>query len=169
MTPAATKPGHRWRLAQWIWPFGLLLIAWLITPLRSGASYPGMPCTARADTVFGVASYTILFIPTATILLLLSRRLIPAAVRRGLRAWAAGLSLIGLAVAIIYLAFAGVSADRRPLQASEQAINCPTLGNGLRALHCWRSGSAIEMNALGQRPLDAAGVESMAKTLAATS
>ena len=168
MTAAAPKPSRGWRLAQWIWPLGLLLIAWLITPLRSGASYPGMPCTAQADTVFGLASYTILFIPTAAILLLLSRWLIPAAVRRGLRAWAAGLSILGLGVAIVFLAFGGVSADRRPLQASEQAINCPSLGAGLRALHCWRSGSTIEMNAYGPRPLDVGGVQSMASALGAT-
>ena len=168
MTAAASKPGRRWRLARWIWPLGLLLIAWLITPLRAGATYPGMPCTAQADTVFGLASYTILFIPTAAVLLLLSRRLIPAAVRRGLRAWAAGLSLIGLGVAIAFLAFAGVSADRRPLQASEQAINCPSLGAGLRALHCWRSGSTIEMNTYAPRPLDVGGVQEMAKALAAS-
>jgi hypothetical protein len=168
VTAAASKPGRRWRLAQWIWPLGLLLIAWLITPLRAGAAYPGMPCTAQADTVFGWASYTILFIPTAAILLLLSRRLIPAAVRRGLRAWAEGLSIFGLGVAIAFLAFGGVSADRRPLQTSEQATNCPSLGSGLRALHCWRSGSTIEMNAYGPRPLDVAGVQVMASTLAAT-
>ena len=146
----------------------MLLIAWLITPLRAGANYPGMPCTAQADTVFGLASYTILFIPTAAVLLLLSRRLIPAAVRRGLRPWAAGLSLLALGVAVVYLAFGGVSADRRPLQASEQSINCPSLGGGLRALHCWRSGSTIEMNAYGPRPLDVAGVQSMASALSAT-
>lgn len=168
MTNAASKPDRHWRLARWIWPLGLLLIAWLITPLRAGATYPGMPCTARADTVFGLASYTILFIPTAAILLLLSRRLIPAAVRRGLRAWAAGLSILGLGVAIVFLAFAGVSADRRPLQAAEQATNCPSLGAGLHALHCWRSGSTIEMNAYAPRPLDVAGVQEMANALAAT-
>jgi hypothetical protein len=168
VTAAASKPRRRWRLAQWIWPLGLLLVAWLITPLRAGATYPGMPCTAQADTVFSLASYTILFIPTAAVLLLLSRRLIPAAVRRGLRAWAAGLSIIGLGVAIAYLAFAGVSADRRPLQAGEQAINCPSIGSGLRALQCWRSGSTIEMNAYGPRPLDVAGVQEMARALAAT-
>jgi hypothetical protein len=168
VTSAASKPARRWRLAQWIWPLGLLLIAWLITPLRAGANYPGMPCTAQADTVFGLASYTILFIPTAAVLLLLSRRLIPAALRRGLRAWTAGLSLLALGVAIVFLAFGGVSADRRPLQASEQAINCPSLGGGLRALLCWRSGSTIEMNAHGPRPLDVAGVQSMALALSAT-
>ena len=168
MTAAASKPSRRWRLAQWIWPLGLLLIAWLITPLRAGASYPGMPCTAQADTVFGLASYTILIIPTAALLLLFSRRLIPAAVRRGLRAWAAGLSILGLGIAIVYLAFGGVSADRRPLQASEQSISCPLLGAGLRALHCWRSGSTIEMNAYAPRPLDVAGVQSMASALQAT-
>ena len=168
MTAVASKPSRRWRLAQWIWPLGLLLIAWLITPLRAGATYPGMPCTAQADTVFGLASYTILIIPTAALLLLFSRRLIPAAVRRGLRAWAAGLSILGLGIAIVYLAFGGVSADRRPLQASEQSISCPLLGAGLRALHCWRSGSTIEMNAYAPRPLDVAGVLSMASALQAT-
>ena len=168
MTAAASKPGRRRRWAQWIWPLGLLLIAWLITPLRAGATYPGMPCTAQADTVFGLASYTIVFIPTAAILLVLSRRLIPAALRRGLRAWAAGLSILGLLIAILYLAFGGVSADRRPLQVSEQSINCPSLGAGLRALHCWRSGSTIEMNVYGPRPLDVAGVQSMASGLQAT-
>jgi hypothetical protein len=168
VTAAASTPGRRWRWAQWIWPLGLLLLAWLITPLRAGANYPGMPCTAQADTVFGLASYTILFIPTAAILLLLSRRLIPAARRRGLRAWVAGLFVFGLAVAIVFLAFGGVSADRRPFRASEQATNCPTLSGGLQALHCWRSGSTIEMNVSGQRPLDVAGVQSMAKTLAAS-
>ena len=168
MTAAASKPGRRRQWAQWTWPLGLLLIAWLITPLRAGATYPGMPCTAQADTVFGLASYTIVFIPTAAILLVLSRRLIPAALRRGLRAWAAGLSILGLVIAIVYLAFGGVSADRRPLQVSEQSINCPSLGAGLRALHCWRSGSTIEMNAYGPRPLDVAGVQSMASGLRAT-
>jgi hypothetical protein len=168
VTLAARSSGRRRRWLQWIWPLGLLLIAWLIAPIRAGAAYPGMPCTAQADTLFGWASYTVLFIPTAAILLVLSRRLIPAAMRRGLRTWTAGLSIVGVGVAIVYLAFGGVSADRRPLRDSEQAINCPTLGSGLRALHCWRSGSAIEMNALGQRPLDVAGVQSMAKALTAS-
>ena len=168
MTGAASKPGRRWRWAHWLWPLGLLVIAWLITPLRAGATYPGMPCTAQADTVFGLASYTILFIPTAAILLFLSRRLIPAAARRGLRAWVAGLALFGLGIAVVFLAFAGVSADRRPFRASEQPINCPTLSGGLQALRCWRSGSTIEMNVSGQRPLDVAGVQSMAKALAAS-
>jgi hypothetical protein len=168
VTQAASKPSRRRRWALWIWPLGLLLIAWLITPLRAGASYPGMPCTAQADTAFGLASYTLLFIPTAAILLLLSRRLIPGAIRRGLRAWAVGLSVVALAVAIVFLAFADVSADRRQLRTSEQAINCPPLGAGLRALHCWQDGSTIEMNAYGPRPLDVAGVDAMARTLAAT-
>jgi len=167
VTVAVPKPARRRGWVQWIWPLGLLLIAWLIAPLRAGADYPGMPCTTHADTVFSWASYTLLFIPTAVILLLLSRRLIPAARRRGLRAWTAGLMAVGIAVAVVFLAFAGVSADRRPLRSSEQAINCPTLGGGLQALHCWRSGSTVEMNAYGPRPLDVAGVQSMAKTLAA--
>ena len=167
MTTPAPGRNRGWRLAKWTWPFGLLLIAWLITPLRAGATYPGMPCTAQADTVFGLASYTLLFIPTAAILLVLTRRLIPAALRRGLRTWAMGLSAIGSGVAILFLAFAGVSADRRPLGGGEQTINCPALGSGLRALLCWRSGSTVEMNAYGQRPLDLAGVQSMATTLAA--
>jgi hypothetical protein len=167
VTVVAPEPGRRRRWVQWIWPLGLLLIAWLIAPLRAGATYPGMPCTAQADTVFSLASYTVLFIPTAAILLLLSRRLIPATLRRGLRAWTAGLVAVGIAVAVVFLAFAGISADRRPLRPSEQAVSCPTLGSGLQALHCWQSGSTIEMNAYGQRPLDVAGIQAMARTLAA--
>lgn len=167
MTVAAQNPGRRWRWLRWTWPLGLLLIAWLIAPLRAGSLYPGMPCTAQADTVFSWASYTLLFIPTAAILLLLTRRLIPAAMRRGLRAWTAGLIALALGIAIIFLAYAGVSADRRPFRATEQAVNCPTLGAGLQALHCWQSGSTIEMNAFGQRPLTLAGVQSMASALAA--
>jgi hypothetical protein len=167
VTVAAQTPGLRWRLVRWIWPLGLLLIAWLIAPLRAGASYPGMPCLAQADTVFTLASYTLLFSPTAVILLILSRRLIPAAIRRGLRAWTAGLIGVGIAVAVVYLTFAGISADRRPSRPGDQAIACPTFGAGLQALHCWQSGSTIEVNVFGQRPLDMAGIEKMASALAA--
>jgi hypothetical protein len=167
VTVGAPTPGRLRRLVQWIWPLGLLLIAWLIAPLRAGATYPGMPCTAQADTVFSLASYTLLFVPTAAVLLFLSRRLIPAAIRRGLRAWTAGLVAVGVAVAVVFLAFAGISADRRPGRTSEQVISCPTLGGGLQALHCWQDGSTIEVNVSGQRPLDMAGIQKMASALAA--
>jgi len=158
--------GGRWR--RWIWPLGLLLIAWLIAPLRAGATYPGMPCLAQADTVFSLASYTLLFIPTAAVLLLLSRRLIPAAIRRGLRAWTAGLIALGIAVGVVFLTFAGISSDRRPNRPGDQGIACPTFGAGLQALHCWQSGSTIEVNVSGQRPLDLAGIQQMASALAAS-
>ena len=168
MTDSAENPGRRWRWLRWLWPLGLLAIAWLWAPLRAGAAYPGMPCTAQADTVFSLASYTLLFIPAAAILLFLTRRLIPAALRRGLRAWAAGLSALAVGIAIVYLAFAGVSADRRPGRTSEQAISCPHLAAGLQALHCWQDGSTLEMNAYGQRPLDAGTLQSMARALQST-
>lgn len=168
MTVAAKNLGRRWRWLRWTWPLGLLVIAWLWAPLRAGAAYPGMPCTAQADTVFSLASYTLLFVPTAGILLLFSRRLIPAALRRGLRAWAAGLTALAIAIAIVFVAFAGVSADRRPFRPSEQAISCPHLGAGLQALHCWRDGSTLEMNAYGQRPLTASAMQSMARALQST-
>lgn len=168
MTVAAKNPGRRWRWLRWLWPLGLLVIAWLVAPLRAGATYPGMPCTAQVDTVFSLASYTLLFIPAAAILLLLSRRLIPAALRRGLRAWAAGLTAVAIGIAILFLAFAGVSADRRPFRASEQAVSCPHLGAGLQALHCWRDASTLEVNVYGQRPLDAGAMQSMATALRST-
>src|SRR6202022_4765601 len=44
----------------------------------------------------------------------------------------------------------------------------PTLGGGLQAVHCWQDGSTIEVNVLGQRPLDMAGIQKMASALAAT-
>ena len=162
---------NRSRLGQWlgwVWPLGLLLIAWLIAPLRAGGTYPGMPCTAQADTVFSLASYTVLFIPTAAVLLWLSRRLIPAALRRGLLAWAAGLIAVAVGIAIVFLAFAGVSADRRPFRTTEQAVNCPGMGAGLQAVHCWKDESTLEMNAYGQRPLDLEAVQAMARALRAT-
>jgi len=155
-------------LVRWIWPLALLTIAWLIAPLRAGATYPGMPCLAQADTVFSLASYTLLFIPTAAVLLLLSRRLIPTAIRRGLRAWTAGLIALGIAVGVAFLAFAGISADRRPNRPGDQGIACPTFGAALQALHCWQSGSTIEVNVSGQRPLDLAGIQQMASALAAS-
>jgi len=113
VTVAAKNPSRLARWLRWLWPLSLLLFAWLIAPLRAGATYPGMPCTATADTVFSLASYAVLFIPTAGLLLWLSRRLIPAALRRGLLAWAGGLTAVAIGIAIVFLAFAGVSADRR--------------------------------------------------------
>ena len=168
MTVARKNAGRLAGWLRWLWPLGLLLIAWLIAPLRAGATYPGMPCTAQADTVFSLASYTLLFLPTAAVLLWLSRRLIPAALRRGLFAWVAGLSAVAVGFGIVFLAFAGVSADRRPFRTSEQTVNCPDLGAGLQAMHCWRDSSTLEMNAYGQRPLDLGGVQSMARALRAT-
>ena len=167
MTVAATRPSRSRRLVQWIWPLALLAVAWLIAPVRAGATYPGMPCLAQADTVFSLASYTLLFIPTAAVLLLLSRRLIPAATRRGLRAWTAGLIALGIAVGVVFLAFAGISADRRLQRSGDQTIACPAFGAGLQALHCWQSGSTVEVNVSGQRPLDLAGIQQMASALAA--
>jgi hypothetical protein len=167
VTAAPQKPGRPRRWLRWTWPLGLLLIAWLIAPVRAGALYPGMPCTAQADTAFRWASYTLFFVPTAAVLLLLTRRLIPAAMRRGLRAWTAGLILLAFGVAIVFLAYGGVSADRRPFGPTEQAVNCPSLGAGLQPLHCWQSGSTIEMNAYGQRPLTLDSLHAMASAMAA--
>ena len=167
MTVARRHPGLLRRWLLWLWPLGLLLVAWLIAPVRAGASYPGMPCTAQADTVFSLASYAVLFIPTAALLLFLSRRLIPAALRRGLRAWAAGLVAIAFAISVVFLVFGGVSADRRPFRTAEQSVACPHLAAGLQALNCWQDGSTIEMNVYGQRPLNAAGMQSMGQALAA--
>ena len=168
MTVAAKNPSRLARWLRWLWPLSLLLFAWLIAPLRAGATYPGMPCTATADTVFSLASYAVLFIPTAGLLLWLSRRLIPAALRRGLLAWAGGLTAVAIGIAIVFLAFAGVSADRRPFRTGEQTVNCPGLGADLQAMHCWKDGSTLEMNVYGQRPLDLGGVQSMARALRGT-
>jgi hypothetical protein len=166
--PPDAKPATReLRLLQWLWPLGLLLAGWIVSSVRANAAYPGMPCTAQADTVFSIVSYTLLFIPTAAVMLLLSRRLIPAALRRGFRAWAAGFVALSIGIAVIYLVFAGISADRRPFRTSEVAVNCPQLGGGLQALHCWQDGATIEMNAYGPRPLSVTGVQAMAQSLAA--
>lgn len=161
MTVAARRPHRRGRWLFWLWPVGLLLIAWLTSPFRAGAAYPGMSCTAHADTVFRLTSYAVLFIPTAAILLLLSRRLIPAALRRGLKVWAGVLIALAMILAVAFLAFGGVT-----VSTGEKGVPCPRVGSGIQVIHCWRSGSTFEMNAYGRRPLDLAAVQSMATALA---
>jgi hypothetical protein len=74
-----------------------------------------------------------------------------------------GLSAVALGVSLAYLIFGGIS-----VRDDEQAIACPAAGPGFGPLHCWRSGSTLEMNAYGQRPLDLAAVNSLARSLAAT-
>ena len=162
MTVVAESEGRRRRWLRRLWPLGILLIAWLIAPLRAGSLYPGMPCTAGADTTFRLLSSTLLFVPAAAVLLLLARWLSRARAR-GLRAWVLGLGAAMIGVTLAYLLFGGVSVND-----GEQPINCPAAGAGFQPLHCWRSGSTLEMNAVGQRPLDAAGVAHLAQSLAAT-
>ncbi len=162
MTVAASNAGHRWRWVRRAWPVGLLVLAWLLAPLRAGLLYPGMPCTAQADTIFRLLSSTLIFIPVGVFLLVLARW-IRRARARGLRAWMVGLSAVALGVSLAYLIFGGIS-----VRDDEQAIACPAAGPGFGPLHCWRSGSTLEMNAYGQRPLDLAAVNSLARSLAAT-
>jgi hypothetical protein len=163
VTVAASNPSRQRRWLSWIWPIGLLLVAWAFGVLRAASAYPGMPCTANADTVFRVASYTLFFLPVAAILLLLTRRLIPGVLRRGLRVWAAGLTALGVAVAVAFLALGGIT-----VSTGERPIDCPALGSGIQSIHCWRSGSTVEVNGYGRRPLDLGGVQAMAQALAAT-
>ena len=49
------------------------MLAWLLAPLRAGLLYPGMPCTAQADTIFRLLSSTLIFIPVGVFLLVLAR------------------------------------------------------------------------------------------------
>lgn len=162
MTAADSTLSRRRRWLRRLWPLPLLLLAWLIAPLRAGALYPGMPCTTQADTVFRLLSSTLIFIPVAAILLLLARWARRARAR-GLRAWMIGLATAGLGVSLAFLLFGGVSVND-----GEQAINCPAAGDGFQPLHCWRSGSTLEMNAYGRRPLDIASVNRLARSLAGT-
>ncbi|HEY0494073.1 MAG TPA: hypothetical protein VGD57_11505 [Candidatus Dormibacteraeota bacterium] len=153
---------RRRRWLQWLWPLPLLLLAWLIAPLRAGSLYPGMPCTAQADTVFRLLSSTVIFIPVAGLLLLLARW-VRRAQARGLRIWTIGLTAAALGISIAFLLFGGVSVND-----GEQAIGCPAAGEGFQPVHCWRSGSTLEMNASGRRPLDINSINRLARALAAT-
>ncbi len=121
-----------------------------------------MPCTARADTVFRLLSSTVLFIPLAAVLLLLARWARRARAR-GLTVWTLGLTAVGVGITAAFLAFGGISVND-----GEQSLACPAAGPGFQPLHCWRSGSTLEMNAYGQRPLDLAAVNSLTQALAAT-
>lgn len=145
-----------------MWPLPLLLLALLIAPLRAGSLYPGMPCTAQADTAFRLLSSTVIFIPVAALLLLLARW-VRRARARGLRVWTIGLTAAALGISIAYLLFGGVSVND-----GEQATNCPAAGDGFQPVHCWRSGSTLEMNAYGRRPLDLASINRLARSLATT-
>ena len=162
MTVAASSPSHRWRWVRRLWPLGILLTAWLIAPLRAGSLYPGMPCTAHADTAFRLLSSTLIFIPVAIVLLFLARW-IRRARARGLRVWVLGLGAAAVGITLAYLVFGGISVSN-----PEQTTNCPAGGPGFQPLHCWRSGSTLEMNAFGQRPLDVAAVTALAQGLAGT-
>lgn len=162
MTATAPPVSHRRRWLRWLWPLPLLLIAWLVAPLRAGSLYPGMPCTAQADTAFRLLSSTVIFIPVAALLLLLARW-VRRARARGLRVWTIGLAVAALGISVAFLLFGGVSVND-----GEQAINCPAAGDGFQPIHCWRSGSTLEMNAYGRRPLDLNSVDRLALSLAAT-
>jgi hypothetical protein len=105
-------------------------------------------------------SYTGLFIPVAILLLLLARG-IRASRRGGRRPVAIGLSGLGAALGIAYLLFGGLSVPRQ-----EQAIACPALGGSLQAVHCWRAGPTIEVNAVGRRPQDLTTLQAMGRALA---
>jgi hypothetical protein len=149
------------RALRWGWPLLLLGVAWLWAPVRARSDYPGMPCTSGVSTGFMVASYSVLFIPTAVLLLLLGRWARRARAR-GRRAIVAGLAILGAVVSVAYLLFAGLS-----VPVGEQAVTCPSLGGSLTAIHCWRSGTTFELNALGRRPQDPATLRAVGQTLAA--
>jgi len=121
-----------------------------------------MPCTAQADTVFRLLSSTVIFIPVAAVLLLLARW-VRRARARGLRVWTIGLTAAALGISIAFLLFGGVSVND-----GEQATSCPAAGDDVQPVHCWRSGSTLEMNAYGRRPLDLASINRLARSLAAT-
>jgi len=121
-----------------------------------------MPCTAQADTVFRLLSSTVIFIPVAAVLLLLARW-VRRARARGLRVWTIGLTAAALGISIAFLLFGGVSVND-----GEQATSCPAAGDDFQPVHCWRSGSTLEMNAYGRRPLDLASINRLARSLAAT-
>ena len=160
MTAPARRAGLGRRLRRWGWPLLLLAAAWLWAPLRARAAYPGMPCTSGVSTAFMWASYTVLFIPVAIVLLVLAGR-VRQSLARGRRPIAAALALVGGGLGILYLLFAGLT-----VPSQEQATACPALNGSLEALHCWRSGSTIEVNAVGRRPGDLGALQAMAQTLA---
>ncbi|HYM51359.1 MAG TPA: hypothetical protein VET65_12425 [Candidatus Limnocylindrales bacterium] len=158
---STSRTGAGRRVVRWGWPLLLLAAAWLWAPLRARADYPGMSCTSGVSTAFMWASYTVLFVPVAIALLLVARW-IRRALTRGRRLLAFALGVSGAVLAVAYLVFAGLTVPR-----NETAIACPALGGSLQAVHCWRSGTTIEVNAVGRRPQDASALQAMAQTLAA--
>ena len=149
-----------------LWPLAVLAVAWLVAPLRAGNEYPGMPCTAGAASLIERFSYLLFFVPTAIVLLLLTL-LARRAWRRGVRLLAVSLAALALVAAGLYLAFGALSVQ----PSDEAAVACPAATSALTPLRCWQKRSSpevVEMNAYGQRPLDAAAAESLGRALAAT-
>lgn len=157
---------NRARRWAWVfWPLGVLAVAWLVAPLRVNSEFPGLPCTAVAATLIERFSYLLFFLPTTLILLILTW-LARRAWQRGVRPLALGFAALALLTTALYLSFGALSAQ----PSAEQAVACPPATALFTPLHCWKQTSPLaifEMNALGRRPLDLAGAESLGRALAA--
>ncbi len=166
MKIAAGGRGRSSAWLRWIWPLPLLLAALLLGPLRARADYPGMPCSAGVAGLLQDASYGVLFIPVAVVLVLLALALrqVRAASRR---AAALGLAAAVALIALAYLIFGNIL--WLPTQA-EHPASCPGAGGSYQPVRCWSTDpptSVVEMNATGRRPQTTASLEQLGQSLAA--
>ena len=165
MKGASARRGQPPTWLRWLWPLPLLVLALLVGPLRARADYPGMPCSAGVAGLLQEASYAVLFIPVAIVLVLLGmawRQAQTTSHRARALSLAAGAAL----VAIAYLVFGNLL--WLPAQA-EHPVSCPA-GGGYQPVHCWSTDpptSVFEMNATGQRPQSAAALVALGQSLAA--
>jgi hypothetical protein len=149
------------RLLRWLWPLPLLAVAWIWALIRAGRDYPGLPCTAQVSANFAWLSYTVLFIPLAAGLLLLARW-----IRRARTAhrtlWAALFASAGILAVATYFVLGGLT-----VRPQDQPMACPAGTASEQPVHCWRSGTTIEMNAIGQRPSSLAQLDALGQSLRA--
>jgi hypothetical protein len=164
---------------HWLWPLPVLVAAWIWALVRAGRDYPGMPCTAQVSANFAWLSYTVLFIPLAAVLLLLARWIgrarraherlkrshgtnAPLAWAGGPALWAAMFTGVGILAVGAYLALGGLT-----VRPQDQAIACPAGNASEQPVHCWRSGTTIEINAVGQRPSSVGQLDALGQALRA--
>ena len=143
----------------WFWPVGLLLLAWIIAPIRARSDYPGLTCTADAASFYEQLSYLALFLPTAVLLFFVTRLLRRLWVHRRWR-----LALIGIAVvvSVLFLGIGGVLAAPN----DEQSAACPAATSSFRPIRCWKGADLFEMNAIARRPSSVQALAQLASSLA---
>ncbi len=125
-----------------------------------------MPCSAGVAGLLQEASYAVLFLPVAIVLVLLGIAWRQAQTA-GRRAAALSLAAGAVLVAIAYLVFGNIL--WLPAQG-EHPVSCPAADRSYQPVRCWSTdppNSVFEMNATGFRPQTASALVQLGQSFAA--